>query len=226
MADYPALLVNQMEGGKVRCLLCEHRCLIRPGQRGLCRVRENRDGKLFSLSYGRLIASHVDPIEKKPLYHFLPGSLSYSIAAAGCNFRCQWCQNADISQITSNNQPDRPAFVPPEDVVDAALTSGCRSIAFTYTEPSLSVEYNLEVSRLAHDNSLKTVYVTNGYMTDEMLALTIPTLDAANVDIKGTGGVHCHEAQPGRALAYQPLLSSTAIPPNPRDASRADFVRD
>ena len=104
MADYPALLVNQMEGGKVRCLLCAHRCLIRPGQRGLCRVRENRDGKLFSLSYGRLIASHVDPIEKKPLYHFLPGSLSYSIAAAGCNFRCQWCQNADISQITSNNQ--------------------------------------------------------------------------------------------------------------------------
>ena len=207
MADYPALLVNQMEGGNVRCLLCAHRCLIRPRQRGLCRVRENRDGKLFSLSYGRLIASHVDPIEKKPLYHFLPGSLSYSIAAAGCNFRCQWCQNADISQITSNNQPDRPAFVPPEDVVDAALTSGCRSIAFTYTEPSLSVEYNLEVSRLAHDNSLKTVYVTNGYMTDEMLALTIPTLDAANVDIKAFDE-EVHRRYTGAHL--KPVLDSCA----------------
>lgn len=184
MADHPALLVTPLEDGKVRCELCAHRCVIRPGQKGLCRVRENRDGELFSLSYGHLIASHVDPIEKKPLYHFLPGSLSYSIAAPGCNFRCQWCQNADISQISSTNEPGRPRFMEPERVVEGAIVTGCQSIAYTYTEPSLSLEYNLEVSRLARDAGLKNVYVTNGYMTPEMLELTLPTLDAANVDIK------------------------------------------
>ena len=184
MTEHPALLASRLEEGKVRCALCAHRCLIRPGQRGLCRVRENRDGELISLSYGRLIASHVDPIEKKPLYHFLPGSTSYSIAAPGCNFRCQWCQNADISQISSTNEPGRPSFVSPERVVEAAIESGCQSIAYTYTEPSLSVEYNLEVSKLARDAGLKNIYVTNGYMTPEMLELTLPLLDAANVDIK------------------------------------------
>ncbi len=184
MSDHPALLATQLENGKVRCELCAHRCLIRPGQRGICRVRENRGGELFSLSYGRLIASHVDPIEKKPLYHFLPGSSSYSIAAPGCNFRCQWCQNADISQISAMNEPVAPRYVSAEHVVQAAVASGCESISFTYTEPTLSFEYNLEVSQLAHMEGLKTVYVTNGYMTPEMLALSIPTLDAANVDIK------------------------------------------
>ena len=143
MTEHPALLFKQLEDGKVRCDLCAHRCLIRPGRRGLCKVRENRGGELFSLSYGRLIASHVDPIEKKPLYHFLPGSLSYSIAAPGCNFRCQWCQNADISQISSANEPGKLRFVAPERVVQAAIASDSLSISFTYTEPTLSVEYNL-----------------------------------------------------------------------------------
>ena len=184
MLDHPALLANRLEDGKVRCELCAHRCLIRPGQKGLCKVRENRGGELFSLSYGRLIASHVDPIEKKPLYHFLPGSSSYSIASPGCNFRCQWCQNVDISQISSTNEPDRPRFVPPERVVEEAVANDCQSISYTYTEPSLSLEYNLEVSQLAREAGLKNIYVTNGYMTPEMLELTIPTLDAANVDIK------------------------------------------
>lgn len=205
MSDHPALLVSQMEDGKVRCLLCAHRCLIRPGQRGICQVRENQGGELFSLNYGRLIASHVDPIEKKPLYHFLPGSSSYSIAAPGCNFRCQWCQNADISQISSTNKPDRPAFVPAERVVEAAITAGCQSISFTYTEPSLSVEYNFEVSQLAREKGLKNVYVTNGYMTPEMLELTIPTLDAANVDIKAFDEER-HRRYTGAHL--QPVLDS------------------
>jgi pyruvate formate lyase activating enzyme len=205
MSEHPALLVSHLGDGKVRCELCAHRCLIRPGQRGLCKVRENRDGELFSLSYGRLIASHVDPIEKKPLYHFLPESLSYSIAAPGCNFRCQWCQNADISQISSTNEPDRPRFVPPERVVEAAISTGCQSIAYTYTEPSLSVEYNLEVSQLAREAGLKNVYVTNGYMTPEMLELTIPTLDAANVDIKAFDEA-VHKRYTGAHL--QPVLDS------------------
>lgn len=205
MSDHPALLASQLEDGKVRCELCAHRCLIRPGQRGICRVRENRGGELFSLSYGRLIASHVDPIEKKPLYHFLPGSLSFSIASPGCNFRCQWCQNADISQISSTNEPDRPRFVPPENVLDGAISSGCQSISYTYTEPSLSVEYNLEVSRLARESGLKNVYVTNGYMTPEMLELTIPMLDAANVDIKAFDEeVHRHYT----GAHLQPVLDS------------------
>ena len=205
MSEHPALLVSRLEDGKVRCMLCAHKCLIRLGQKGICRVRENRDGELVSLSYGRLIASHVDPIEKKPLYHFLPGSTSYSIAAPGCNFRCQWCQNADISQISSANEPDKPRFVRPERVVEGAIETVCNSIAYTYTEPSLSVEYNLEVSQLAHDAGLKNVYVTNGYMTPEMLALTIPTLDAANVDIKAFDE-EIHRRYTGAHL--QPVLDS------------------
>lgn len=205
MSDHPALLASQLEDGKVRCLLCAHRCLIRPGQRGLCRVRENREGELFSLSYGRLIASHVDPIEKKPLYHFLPGSFSYSIAAPGCNFRCQWCQNVDISQISSVNEPGSPRFVSPERVVEAAIESNCQSISYTYTEPSLSLEYNLEVSQLAREAGLENVYVTNGYMTPEMLELTIPTLDAANVDIKAFDE-EVHRRYTGAHL--QPVLDS------------------
>lgn len=205
MTEHLALLFRQLEDEKVRCDLCAHRCLIRPGRRGLCKVRENRGGELFSLSYGRLIASHVDPIEKKPLYHFLPGSLSYSIAAPGCNFRCQWCQNADISQISSTNEPGKLRFVAPERVVQAAIASDSQSISFTYTEPTLSVEYNLEVSRLAHDAGLKNVYVTNGYMTPEMLELTIPTLDAANVDIKAFDDA-VHRRYTGAHL--QPVLDS------------------
>ena len=205
MSDHPALLASQLEDGKVRCLLCAHRCLIRPGQRGLCRVRENREGELFSLSYGRLIASHVDPIEKKPLYHFLPGSFSYSIAAPGCNFSCQWCQNVDISQISSVNEPGSPRFVSPERVVEAAIESNCQSISYTYTEPSLSLEYNLEVSQLAREAGLENVYVTNGYMTPEMLELTIPTLDAANVDIKAFDE-EVHRRYTGAHL--QPVLDS------------------
>jgi len=205
MAEYPALLATSLRDGKIRCELCAHRCLIRPGQKGLCRVRENRAGELFSLSYGRLIASHVDPIEKKPFYHFLPGSLSYSIAAPGCNFRCKWCQNADISQISTSNEPGKLQFTPPERVVKAAVASGSQSIAFTYTEPSLSLEYNLEVSKLALEAGLKSVYVTNGYMTEEMFAMQIPTLAAANVDIKAFDeAIHRHYT----GAHLQPVLDS------------------
>ncbi len=205
MAEQPARLYSPLEDGKLRCELCAHRCLIPPGQKGLCRVRENRDGELIALSYGRLIAAHVDPIEKKPLYHFLPGSLSYSISSPGCNFRCQWCQNADISQISSVNAPEKPRFVSPERVVEAALDSGCKSIAYTYTEPTLSFEYNLAVSQLAREMGLRNIYVTNGYMTAEMLALSIPTLDAANVDIKAFDEA-IHKRYTGARL--QPVLET------------------
>ncbi len=180
-----ALLYEKLEDQKVRCNLCSHRCVIAEGRRGICRVRENKAGVLQSLVYGRLIARQIDPIEKKPLYHFLPGSLSYSIATVGCNFSCRFCQNADIAQLPS----DRAGAiigdaVAPEAVVEAAERAGCRSISYTYTEPTVFFEFALETARLAHSKGIRNVFVTNGYMTAEALDLIAPVLDAANVDLK------------------------------------------
>ena len=171
-------------GDIVDCQLCNHYCKIREGRKGLCQVRKNTDGQLYSLNYGKLIAAHIDPIEKKPLYHFLPGSHSYSIAATGCNFRCSWCQNWDISQLSDHNDPDRLPFTDPEQVVKAALRSGCRSISYTYTEPTIFYEYARDVSILAREAGLKNVWVSNGYMSGQMLDEYFPYMDAINVDIK------------------------------------------
>ena len=180
-----ALLYEKLEDHKVRCHLCCHRCLIIDGKRGICNVRENRDGTLHSLVYGRLIARHIDPIEKKPLYHFLPGSLSYSIAAVGCNFRCRFCQNADIAQLPA----DHGGVIigdtfNAEQIVQAAERGNCRSISFTYTEPTIFFEFALETAKIAHSRGIRNVFVTNGYMTPEALELISPFLDAANVDLK------------------------------------------
>jgi len=169
----------------VKCRLCNHRCLIPEGKRGICGVRENQSGILKTLVYGKLVAQHVDPIEKKPLFHFLPGTLSYSIATAGCNFKCDFCQNADISQMPS----DRGGMIlgknsTPKDVVDAALGSQCASISYTYTEPTVFFEFAFDTARLAHEKGLKNVFVSNGYMTLEALDRIRPHLDAANVDLK------------------------------------------
>lgn len=171
-------------GDMVECQLCNHFCKIREGTRGLCQVRKNVDGQLFSLNYGKLIAAHVDPIEKKPLFHFLPGSQSYSIAATGCNFRCSWCQNWDISQLSDRNDPDRLPYTSPDQVVKKALNSGCSSISYTYTEPTIYYEFARDVSVLAKDAGLKNVWVSNGYMSEKMLEEYLPLLDAINVDIK------------------------------------------
>jgi pyruvate formate lyase activating enzyme len=180
-----ALLYERLEDRKVRCALCSHRCVIAEGKRGICSVRENKSGVLHSLVYGRLIARHIDPIEKKPLYHFLPGSLSYSIATVGCNFRCRFCQNADIAQLPSDGGGaiiGDPAT--PEAVVKAAERSGCRSISYTYTEPTIFFEFALETARSANLKGIRNVFVTNGYMTCEALEMIAPVLDAANVDLK------------------------------------------
>ncbi len=180
-----ALLYKSLPDRQVRCVLCSHRCVIAEGQRGICRVRENRGGTLESLVYGRLIARHVDPIEKKPLYHFLPGSLSFSIATVGCNFRCRFCQNADIAQLPADRGGAiRGERVSPEAVVTAAARAECRSIAYTYTEPTVFFEFALDVARLAHAQGIRNVFVTNGYMTREALDVIGPVLDAANVDLK------------------------------------------
>jgi pyruvate formate lyase activating enzyme len=180
-----AYLFEQLEENKVRCNLCSHRCVIKDGRRGICQVRENEAGNLKSLVYGKLIARHIDPIEKKPLFHFLPGTLSYSIATVGCNFRCRFCQNADIAQMPSDRQGTvLGSCCTPAEVVDAAQRDGCRSIAYTYTEPTVFFEFAYETARLAHDKGIRNVFVTNGYMTTEALEMIDPYLDAANVDLK------------------------------------------
>jgi pyruvate formate lyase activating enzyme len=180
-----ALLYDPLENGKVLCKLCAHRCTISPGGVGVCRVRENREGVLYTHVYGKTITQNVDPVEKKPLFHFFPGSKAYSIATPGCNFRCAWCQNADISQVTNEGILELGADASPEQIVASAKRQNCRSIAYTYTEPTIFFEYSYDTAREAHENGLFNIYVTNGYMTGEMLDMLHPYLDAANVDLKG-----------------------------------------
>ncbi|MFC1830090.1 AmmeMemoRadiSam system radical SAM enzyme [Thermodesulfobacteriota bacterium] len=180
-----AYLYESLEDNNVKCHLCNHRCVIKDGRRGICGVRENREGALNTLVYGRLIARHIDPIEKKPLYHLLPASLSYSIATVGCNFKCLFCQNADIAQMPS----DRKGMIAgdvfsPQDIVTEASRGGCASISYTYTEPTVFFEFAYDTAKLAHDKGIRNLFVTNGYMTEEALRMISPYLDAANVDLK------------------------------------------
>ncbi|HWI40491.1 MAG TPA: AmmeMemoRadiSam system radical SAM enzyme [Verrucomicrobiae bacterium] len=175
----------ESDGSTVRCGLCRFRCSIRPGSRGICGVRENVDGVLYTLVYGKAVAGNADPIEKKPLFHVLPGSRSYSIATAGCNFRCLHCQNHSISQVSAGDARIVGHDLPPERVVQEALDAGCSSISYTYTEPTIFFEYALETARLARERGLLNIFVTNGYITPEALACIAPYLDAANIDLKG-----------------------------------------
>jgi len=179
-----AMLYEKLSKGRVRCLLCAHRCVMPEGKLGVCRVRQNVDGELYTLVYGRTISQNVDPVEKKPLYHFYPGSKSYSIATPGCNFRCHWCQNADISQLPRERDVIAGYPATPEQIVEGARDTRSRSIAYTYTEPTIFFEYAYDTARLAHQAGITNVYVTNGYMTTDMLETFHPFLDAANVDLK------------------------------------------
>ncbi len=174
-----------LEDKDVQCVLCNQLCHIKPGKRGICGVRENQNGKLMTLVYGNLIAANVDPIEKKPFFHFLPGSLAYSIATVGCNFRCLHCQNADISQAPKEGGRVPGGFVPPDEVVEEAKSYGCQSIAYTYTEPTMFFEYAYDVSLLAREEGLKNVFVSNGYIGDDAAKKIIPVLDGINIDLKG-----------------------------------------
>ncbi|MCK4846966.1 MAG: AmmeMemoRadiSam system radical SAM enzyme, partial [Deltaproteobacteria bacterium] len=178
-----ASLWRPLGDGRVECALCSFRCKIAEGRRGICHVRENIDGRLTSLNYGRVIAAGIDPIEKKPLFHFLPGSLSYSIATAGCNFHCLHCQNAAISQV-GKNAPIEGIYREPNKIVSEATALGAETIAYTYTEPTIFYEYARDVMELAHKAKLKNIFVTNGYMTEETLNDMDGLLDAANVDLK------------------------------------------
>lgn len=186
-----AILYEKLGSGEVKCSVCNHRCKIKDGKRGICGVRENHEGVLYTLNYGKTIAASNDPIEKKPLYHFLPGTMIYSFAAAGCNLRCMWCQNWEISQSPKPDNIVIGESVSPEEHVQRALELGSPSIAYTYSEPTIYLEYALDTMKLAREKGLKNVWVTNGFMTTETLDLIIPYLDAANVDLKGPeGGVY------------------------------------
>jgi pyruvate formate lyase activating enzyme len=178
-----ALFYRKLKENKVCCFLCHQFCTIGEGKRGFCGVRENRRGVLYSLVYGKPVAQHIDPIEKKPLYHFYPGSSSFSIATVGCNFRCLHCQNADISQ-PDKSEVDLGGYVAPEQVVKLALKSGVDSISYTYTEPTIFFEYALDIAKLAKKEGLKNIFVTNGYMSEEALKAMEGNIDAANVDLK------------------------------------------
>jgi len=167
----------------IRCQLCPNECTIRPGETGDCRNRVNYKGKLYTIAYGNPCAVHVDPIEKKPLYHYLPGTKSFSIATAGCNFACLNCQNWEIS--CTETPMHTTQHIPPQQAIEMAKGHRCEGIAWTYNEPTIWFEYTLESAKLAKQNNLYTVYVTNGFMSPEALDIIAPYLDVWRVDIKG-----------------------------------------
>jgi pyruvate formate lyase activating enzyme len=179
-----ALLYEKLKSKLVHCYLCAHHCRIADKKFRFCGVRQNRGGKLYTHAYGQVIAAHIDPVEKKPLYHFLPGSSSFSIATIGCNFHCGFCQNWQISQATFRNGDSGGGEFLPQDIVKEALENKCKSISYTYTEPTIFFEYAYETAKLAKDKGLYNNFVTNGYMTKEALLMIKPYLDAANVDLK------------------------------------------
>ena len=179
-----ALLYEKLENKLVHCYLCAHHCRIANQKFGFCGVRQNMDGVLYTYAYGKVVASHIDPIEKKPLYHFLPGSFSFSVATIGCNFHCGFCQNWQISQATFRDGNFAGEELSPQDIVKEALKNKCKSISYTYTEPTIFFEYAFETAKLAKDAGLYNNFVTNGYMTKECLNMIKPYLDAANVDLK------------------------------------------
>jgi len=173
------------DDGTLECVICAHGCRLREGKRGLCGVRERRGERIDSLVYGRVVAEHIDPIEKKPLHHVLPGSLSYSIATHGCNFRCLHCQNAAISQVARDMDVEHSGLLrTPEDIVASALAGACQSISYTYVEPTVFFEFARDCCQVATAGGLKNIMVSNGYMTDRVLVELAPALTAINIDLK------------------------------------------
>lgn len=180
-----AAFFHQGKEDEVICDLCNHRCHIKAGRRGICGVRENREGTLMSLVYGRIISENSDPIEKKPLFHFLPASRSYSISTVGCNFRCLHCQNYQISQYPHAHQGEIIGSTrTPAEIVESADRSGCRSISYTYVEPTIFYEFARDCAVLAREKDIRNVFVSNGYMTPEVTRELAPVLDGINIDIK------------------------------------------
>jgi pyruvate formate lyase activating enzyme len=205
-----AMFYEKLEAGEVRCFLCGHRCLIRDKKYGICGARQNKGGTLYTHAYGRVIAANVDPVEKKPLYHFLPGNMSFSVATIGCNFRCGFCQNWQISQAAFRDWASESALgrkMSPDEIVRCAQENGCSSISYTYTEPTIFYEYALEIATRARQQGLKNIFVTNGFMTRECIEAAAQFLDAANVDLKSFSDETYQRVCNGR---LQPVLDSIA----------------
>lgn len=203
---HEALQYRKSEDEAVQCSLCSHRCRINEGRFGICGVRKNVEGTLYAMTYGKISAEAVDPIEKKPLFHFLPGSLSYSLGSVGCNFHCKHCQNWHISSKTYEEGTLRT--LSPEEGVRRALVQGCASISWTYNEPTIWHEYALDMGTLARQRGLGTVYVTNGYITEEALRELAPMLNAFRVDIKAFSDSFYREVAGAR---LQPVLDATMV---------------
>jgi pyruvate formate lyase activating enzyme len=180
-----AYLYKKLPKNNTQCKNCAHYCLISENQKGLCRVRKNIKGKLFALNYEKLIACNVDPIEKKPIFHFLPGSCSLSVATVGCNFRCDNCQNYSISQFSKTKDTVPGNKIEPEKIVKLAVENGTPSISYTYTEPVIFLEYALDTMKIAKKQGIKNVWVSNGFLSKESFNLISPYLDAGNIDLKG-----------------------------------------
>ncbi len=196
-------------GGKVKCHLCNHYCLIKQGKRGICGVRENKGGKLYSLVYGKSTVIDIDPIEKKPFFNFYPGATTYSIATVGCNFRCLNCQNWEISQMPKGKEAKIIGQdMSPKEIVANAKIKGCKCIAYTYTEPTIFFEYAYDTAKLAHGEGIKNVFVTNGYTGSEAIKAIAPFLDAANVDLKGFSEDFYHKVCGAK---LQPVLDNIRL---------------
>lgn len=178
------MLWEPLDGQNVQCYLCGHKCVISAGKYGICCVKANVAGTLKSLNYSAVVAVHVDPIEKKPLFHFLPGSLSLSVAAVGCNFQCEFCQNWQISQSPRRLRSIDGQATSPHQIVSAAVNYDCASISYTYTEPTVFFELAYDTARIAHQQGIRNCFVSNGYMTPAAIEMIAPYLDAINVDLK------------------------------------------
>ncbi len=176
-------LYLKQEGKKVRCLACAHKCFISLDKMGICGVRKNVNGKLMLLVYGKVSSMNIDPIEKKPLYHFFPGSYTFSIGTVGCNFRCDFCQNFDISQASKSGNIFGEE-ISPQKVVMAAVKMNCKSIAYTYNDPAIFLEFVCDCAKIAHTHGLKNILVTNGYFSVESFDYIKDYIDAANIDLK------------------------------------------
>lgn len=176
-----------LEEGKVECGLCPHRCVVSVGRTGRCLARQNQEGALVSLNYGRISSMNIDPVEKKPLRHFMPGTRTLSFGTFGCNLHCPWCQNYTIAREIPDTQ-----WVEPEEMVALAKEQGCPSISYTYNEPTVFLEYVLDTARLAREAGLKNIFVTNGFISPEPLEDLLAVMDALNIDVKTFDVSHYH----------------------------------
>jgi pyruvate formate lyase activating enzyme len=178
-----AILFEKLANENVRCLACAHKCIIRERKTGICGVRKNIDGELYLLVYGKIASLAVDPIEKKPIYHFLPSSKSLSIGTVGCNFKCKWCQNYEISQASKEGNFFGKEKTP-EEIIELAIKNDCKSISYTYNEPTIFLEFVKDTAELARKKGIKNIMVTNGYFSEESFEFIAPYIDAMNIDLK------------------------------------------